>query len=142
MSESRLAWCDGLRLGFVTRGEFCESCGAAAQKLRVSMPRRVVVRHSLHGHHDDYRYPLRVRWLCNKCHKAWHSENEAVRPWSTAHCRHWRAERGLTRRQVADALGVTERTVARWEGDDQGKGQPRPGDLELLERRWPGPEAA
>ena len=29
----------------------------------------------LHGHHDDYAMPLVVRWLCPKCHKAWHADN-------------------------------------------------------------------
>lgn len=28
-----------------------------------------------HGHHDDYRQPLVVRWLCNSHHRQWHRDN-------------------------------------------------------------------
>ena len=27
------------------------------------------------AHHDDYDYPLSIRWLCDKHHKEWHAEN-------------------------------------------------------------------
>lgn len=29
----------------------------------------------LHGHHDDYAFPLAVRWLCPGCHNTWHKKN-------------------------------------------------------------------
>lgn len=29
----------------------------------------------LHGHHDDYVYPLEVRWMCPLCHKKWHDKH-------------------------------------------------------------------
>ena len=36
----------------------CEECGKKA-----------------HAHHDDYLYPLTIRWLCAAHHKQWHEKN-------------------------------------------------------------------
>lgn len=27
------------------------------------------------AHHDDYAFPLSVRWLCAACHKQWHAKH-------------------------------------------------------------------
>lgn len=40
----------------------CEICGAI----------------KTHAHHDNYNYPLMVRWLCPAHHKQWHMFNEAI----------------------------------------------------------------
>ena len=29
----------------------------------------------VHAHHDDYAFPMQVRWLCNEHHNEWHRVN-------------------------------------------------------------------
>ena len=41
----------------------CEVCGAEPAQ----------------AHHDDYNYPLKVRWLCSMCHAEWHRNNQPIR---------------------------------------------------------------
>ena len=40
----------------------CEECGSTFR---------------IHAHHNDYNFPLEVRWLCATHHMAWHSNNSA-----------------------------------------------------------------
>lgn len=51
---------NAIRDGKITKPSVCEECSETKK---------------IHGHHDDYALPLKVRWLCQPCHFAWHKEN-------------------------------------------------------------------
>jgi ribosomal protein S27AE len=53
----------GLKVGWLTP-MVCEQCGK---------PQTV-------AHHDDYLKPLDIRWLCRRCHRAWHSKHAPANP--------------------------------------------------------------
>jgi ribosomal protein S27AE len=52
---------NAVRDGKLVKPTSCADCGSAAE--------------IIHGHHDDYAYPMTVRWLCSKCHRLWHKTN-------------------------------------------------------------------
>lgn len=47
-----------LRSGALRKPEACPGCGQ---------------HRPIHAHHEDYREPLRVTWLCARCHRHHHS---------------------------------------------------------------------
>lgn len=48
----------------------CEVCGLPPAIQRG--------RQRIHGHHDDYNFPLKVRWLCKRHHHDWHISNKPI----------------------------------------------------------------
>lgn len=52
---------------------------AIRDKRLVKRPCEVCLNSNTHAHHDDYKQPLKVRWLCPIHHKEWHDKHgEAV----------------------------------------------------------------
>lgn len=52
---------NAVRDGKLIKQYVCSACGEDKKRI--------------HGHHDDYSYPMTVRWLCSKCHCYWHKLN-------------------------------------------------------------------
>jgi transposase-like protein len=52
---------NAVRSGKLIKPDVCEECQSKEDRI--------------HGHHDDYAFPLSVRWLCPACHKEWHDVN-------------------------------------------------------------------
>lgn len=71
-TNAALAVTKAIRDGVIVR-DACEICGALGMEITANGQRRSLV----HAHHDDYNYPLRVRWLCKSHHHEWHGLNRA-----------------------------------------------------------------
>ena len=51
----------------------------AIKKGKVIKPLKCSVCHQkkrLDGHHEDYKKPLQVIWMCRQCHRAYHKRQE------------------------------------------------------------------
>lgn len=62
-SASRNEVKKAIRNGVLTRPKECSRCGDIGR---------------VHAHHDDYRQPLDVRWLCSACHLAFHKRKYRI----------------------------------------------------------------
>lgn len=59
---------NALKYGLIKKAP-CERCGATDR---------------IDAHHEDYRFPLAITWLCESCHGARHREINAERRKSAA----------------------------------------------------------
>ena len=57
--KARSSCANAIKRGELLKVANCETCGNPSRE----------------AHHDDYNYPLQVRWLCITCHKKWHKHN-------------------------------------------------------------------
>lgn len=55
---------NAVRDGRIHKPSTCSVCGISTKRLE--------------GHHDDYAFPLVVRWMCPPCHYDWHEKNEPL----------------------------------------------------------------
>jgi hypothetical protein len=81
----------------------CEECGVAPYTTRT--PANPRGKQCVYAHHDSYRRPLDIRWLCARCHRNWHVANGQAEgrrePITAEERRFWRAE--LRRRYTVAA---------------------------------------
>ena len=61
---------NAIRYGKLINPHVCECCGC------VDTPHKNGAS-DIQAHHDDYNFPLKVRWLCQKCHFEWHKVHKA-----------------------------------------------------------------
>lgn len=61
---------NAIRYGYITNPHICSNCGAEDTYHKNGAS-------DIQAHHDDYNFPLQVRWLCQKCHFEWHKTHRA-----------------------------------------------------------------
>lgn len=61
--EVRMQTNNAIDKGLIVRAKNCENCGGSE---------------NIEAHHDNYNYPLNIKWLCKNCHASWHCENTPI----------------------------------------------------------------
>ena len=61
---------NAIRYGYIINPHICEECGCTDSYHKNGAS-------DIQAHHDDYNHPLKVRWLCQKCHFEWHKTHKA-----------------------------------------------------------------
>lgn len=51
-----------VKIGKIKKPNSCSKCGKISNKEKID------------GHHEDYTQPLKVEWLCKKCHRGIHTQ--------------------------------------------------------------------
>lgn len=54
---------DAIKDGFMKKPDNCSVCGVKGDTFHIV------------SHHDDYKYPLNVRYICKSCHRKWHEKH-------------------------------------------------------------------
>jgi predicted DNA-binding protein YlxM (UPF0122 family) len=91
----------------------CEVCGFSGE---LGNGRRIV-----HAHHDDYNYPEKVRWLCQKHHYEWHKTNSPIELASELPC--------MDRREISKLGGKNS-----WKNSTPEQREER--SRRMLDARW------
>lgn len=60
--KAKVKFGNALRAGIIKKQHSCSICSSNK---------------NVQAHHDDYKKPLDVRWLCSTCHRDWHKNNTA-----------------------------------------------------------------
>jgi protein-arginine kinase activator protein McsA len=53
-----------IQKSILVKPDICSTCGTPNNQIE--------------AHHDNYNYPLVVRWLCKNCHAKWHNFNKPI----------------------------------------------------------------
>jgi len=94
----------GLQTGWFKKPEYCEKCGNKTK---------------IQGHHENYKRPYEISWLCRKCHaKADKKRREREGYQNQFHpqlIKEIRLCLDMTQMEFAEFIGVTQCTVNKWE---------------------------